>query len=85
MGEDGNRSECAECGRKSEHDDGVWHPGEFCLFGTLFVCSLACAEKFASTCAPGCRPGEPGFVCVEPAIDPRRDLRITPEKERTDG
>jgi ribosomal protein S18 acetylase RimI-like enzyme len=39
---------CVECGRLSlpNHHDG-WMPGEYCLFGTLYVCSVACARTYA--------------------------------------
>ncbi len=61
------RSECVECGASSK-DEHLWSPGEVCLFGMLFACSLACAKAYAAReAAPGYRPGEPGFsVDVEP-------------------
>lgn len=67
---DGNkpgRSRCVECS-KASLDSNAWSPGEVCLFGMLFACSIACAEKWArENAAEGSRPGEPGFFMdVEP-------------------
>lgn len=60
--------ECIECGRTHQSETTTWQPGEFCLFGNFFVCSLACGEAWARKHAkPGFRPGESGFDCVEPA------------------
>jgi hypothetical protein len=61
-------AECVECGLEVAMDDGCWQPGQFCLFGMLFCCSLACGEQYAAReAAPGYRPGEPNFECVEVA------------------
>lgn len=60
-------SECISCGKRVT-DDGTWKPGQVCLFGTLFACSMACAEKYAAAfAAEGYRPGEPHFEAVLPA------------------
>lgn len=59
--------ECVECGSRSVSDDGTWKPGQFCLFGSLFCCSRACGERWATeNAAVGFRPGEPGFRLEEP-------------------
>jgi hypothetical protein len=65
-------AECIECGKVSISPSGCWQPGEVCLFGMLFACSLKCAEVYAAReAAHGCRPGEPGFsVDVEPLPNP---------------
>ncbi len=39
------RPECVNCGKASGYDDGVWHPGEFCLYGMFYVCSNMTAEN----------------------------------------
>lgn len=59
-------AECAWCGKPSASADGCWKPGEVCLFGTLFCCSMACAKAYAENNArEGYRPGEPGFDAKE--------------------
>jgi len=68
----GNVSECCECGKTSVSGC-TWQPGEVCLFGTLFACSLVCAENYARKNArEGFRPGEPGF-----------DAHVEPERKTT--
>ncbi len=59
-------SKCIEC--DAESPGSTWEPGEVCLFGFLFACSLECAEAWArKNAAAGFRPGEPGFDAdVEP-------------------
>jgi hypothetical protein len=53
-------AQCIEC--KATRDGDAWRPGEMCLFGTLFACSVECAKTYAAReAAPGFRPGEPGF------------------------
>lgn len=64
---------CIQCQKDSIRNG--WAPGEVCLFGELFACSVACAERWARENArEGCRPGEPGFRIEMPhdsdAIDP---------------
>ena len=39
-------SECATCGKENNSD--VWLPGEVCMFGNLYVCSLICALEWAN-------------------------------------
>jgi hypothetical protein len=60
--------ECCECGKRTASEDNTWQPGEVCLFGMLFACSLTCAENYAAKNArDGYRPGQPGFdAVVEP-------------------
>jgi hypothetical protein len=61
---------CCECGKTSDSD--IWQPGEVCLFGMLFACSLACAESYARQNAmDGFRPGESGFDVEEWLEDTR--------------
>lgn len=61
-----DESECCECGAVTV-DDGCWRPGQWCLFGMLFACSLKCCEAYATKHArEGWRPGEPNFDAVEP-------------------
>lgn len=58
-----DEAECCECGTVSVSVDGTWKRGEVCLFGTLFACSMRCAEAFATKHARvGCRPGEAGLA-----------------------
>jgi hypothetical protein len=53
-------AQCIECNVVREGS--TWRPGEVCLFGMLFACSIECAEKWATeNAARGYRPGEPGF------------------------
>ena len=63
------RSECNNCGNLSDYDDGVWHPGEVCLFGILYMCSEKCALEYVENNPP---PPEYGF-------DPARDMDVEPE------
>lgn len=66
------RRECIECGKDCSNADDRWQPGEVCLFGMLFACSLTCAESYARREArDGYRPGEPGFdAVVQPETKP---------------
>jgi hypothetical protein len=74
-------AECIECGKVSISPDGTWKPGEVCLFGSLFACSLKCAEKWAAReAAPGYRPGEPGFYVDEPNRSPAEPSPATPRR-----
>lgn len=53
-------SECIECGKQCPGD--TWKPGQVCLFGNLFACSVKCAEAWAQReAAEGYKPGQPGF------------------------
>lgn len=59
-------AECCECGKEDVSDDGCWKPGNVCLFGMLFACSMTCAKAYATKHArEGYRPGEPGFDAKE--------------------
>jgi hypothetical protein len=62
-----NPYECIECRKQCPGD--TWESGQVCLFGTLFACSVACAETWARReAAEGSKPGQPGFFMqVEPA------------------
>ncbi len=64
-------TKCIKCRKQSDGD--VWKPGEVCLFGLIFACSLKCAEAWATEhAAEGYKPGQPGFtVDVEPPEDAR--------------
>jgi len=59
---------CVECARASipSHDD-IWTPGEYCLFGMLYVCSVACARKYATRESSYRRL--PDGALVDPALD----------------
>lgn len=51
---------CVNCEYVS--DGNVWKDGEVCLFGSLFACSMKCAEEWAQeNAAEGYKPGQPGF------------------------
>ncbi len=65
-------AECVECGKESVSQDGTWRPGEVCLFGNLFCCSIECAMKWArENASDGYKPGQPHFsVRVEEAVKP---------------
>jgi len=65
---DDDVAECVCCGLESHSADRTWKPGEVCLFGNLFACSMACAEKWAAENASvGFRPGETKYEAVMPA------------------
>lgn len=61
---------CIQCGKVCDNTENVWQPGEACLFGSLFACSVTCAVLWGLTpgnVRDGMRPGEPGWdVDVEP-------------------
>lgn len=67
---------CVHCGEEREGD--VWRPGEACLFGTLFACTIECATAWAQEHAPeGSKPGQPGFDVEIEADRDAIDLAIT--------
>jgi hypothetical protein len=57
-------TECIACGKVCP--GGVWHPGEVCIYGSLFACSMACAEQWGREhAAQGHKPGQPGWRAEE--------------------
>ena len=54
---------CCWCGRSADVPDGGWEgvPGWGCLYGTLAVCSVGCAEAFAGKWAYGLKAGDLEF------------------------
>lgn len=38
--------ECVQCGKASHNSDNCWQPGEVCVCGFIFCCSVSCAEKW---------------------------------------
>ena len=44
--------QCAYCGARLTTPDNTWDevPGWGCLYGTLAICSAACADGFARAC-----------------------------------
>ena len=62
-------AECIHCGKVSTAEH--WLPGEACIFGNLYACSLACAEAWGNaqgrSLREGYHPGQPHWrVEVEP-------------------
>jgi hypothetical protein len=59
-------SQCVEC--REIYPGDTWEPGQFCLFGMLFACSVECGAKWAlREAGEGYKPGQPGFDLEEPA------------------
>lgn len=60
--------QCIQCGKESPGD--VWQPGQVCVFGMIFACSMKCAIQWGNedpAIRDDHRPGQRWWDAVEPA------------------